>query len=168
MIGAPLASQSWESQLAKVTIPSPAALKDFLGKEFPPSDWLTVEQAHIDAFAEATGDRQWIHVDRERAARESPFGTTIAHGNLILSLAPRLLAQIVEVEGVTIMVNPGFEKVRIRVPVKEGSRLRMGAALAKVREIKGGAVRCSWRMRFEVEGDERAAALGEVHVVYYP
>lgn len=154
--------------MAKVTIQSPEALEPFLEKDLPPSDWLVVDQARIDAFAFATGDDQWIHVDRERAKRESPYGTTIAHGNLTLSLAPHLLTDIVEVQGVRHMVNPGFESVRIRVPVLEGSRVRMGATLSGFRRIRGGAVRASWRIRFEIEGEPRAAALGVVHVVYFP
>ena len=153
--------------MAKVTLPSPDALAEWVGKELPVSDWVLVDQERIDRFAEATGDHQWIHVDRERAARESPFGTTIAHGHLTLSLSPWLLQQIVEVEKVRLLVNPGFESVRIRVPIPAGSRVRMAATLEKVRPIKDEAVRATYRIRFELENEPRAAALGEVHVVYY-
>jgi acyl dehydratase len=154
--------------MARTVIPDIAALKDFVGHEFEPSEWVRVDQARVDAFAEATGDRQWIHVDPERARRETPFGGTIAHGHLTLSLAPMLLQQCVEVKGVRMMVNPGIEHARLRAPVRVGSNIRMRGSLTNVRELKGGAARATFRCVLEVEGEDRPAAFGDFHVVYFP
>jgi acyl dehydratase len=154
--------------MGRIEIPDIASLKDFVGREFEPSDWVLVDQARIDAFAEATGDRQWIHCDPERARRESPFGGTIAHGHLTLSLAPMLLQQSIEVKGVRLMVNPGIEHVRLRSPVPSGTRVRMRGSLTHVRDLRGGAARATYRCFIEVEGEERPAAFGDFHVVYYP
>lgn len=154
--------------MARTVIPDIATLKDFVGREFGPSEWVLVDQQRIDDFARATGDDQWIHVDPERAKRESPFGTTIAHGHLTLSMAPLLLSQSVEVKGVRMMVNPGIEHVRLRSPVRSGSRVRMRGLLHAVRELKGGAARATFRCTMEVEGERRPAAFGDFHVVYFP
>lgn len=153
---------------ARTVVPDPASLQSLLGKELGPSDWLEISQERIDAFAAATGDDQWIHVDPERARRDSPFGGTVAHGHLTLSLAPRLLREILEIEGTRFMVNPGIEKVRLRSPVRAGDRIRMRGMVTKVREIKGGAVRATMHMVFEIEGERRPAAFGDVLLVVYP
>ena len=154
--------------MARLVVPDISSLKDFVGREFEPSDWVLVDQARIDAFAEATGDRQWIHCDPERARRESPFGTTIAHGHLTLSLAPMLLQQSIEVKGARLMVNPGIERVRLRSPVRCGSRVRLRGSLAHLRELRGGAARATYRCTIEVEGEDKPAAFGDFHVVYFP
>jgi acyl dehydratase len=154
--------------MTRTVIPDISALKDFVGRDFGPSEWVSVDQARIDAFAEATGDRQWIHVDPERARRESPFGSTIAHGHLTLSLAPMLLQQCIEVKGVRMMVNPGIEHVRLRSPVRVSSNVRMRGNLAHVRELKGGGARVTFRCVIEVEGEDKPAAFGDFHVVYFP
>jgi acyl dehydratase len=154
--------------MARTVIPDIAALKDYVGHDFEPSEWVLVDQARIDAFALATGDDQWIHTDPERARRESPFGTTIAHGHLTLSLAPLLLSQSVEVKGARLMVNPGIEHVRLRSPVRSGARVRMRGVLTAVRDLKGGAARATFRCTMEVEGEARPAAFGDFHVVYFP
>ncbi len=151
---------------ARTVVPDPASLQSLLGKELGPSEWLEISQERIDAFAAATGDDQWIHVDPERARRDSPFGGTVAHGHL--SLAPRLLREILEIEGARFMVNPGIEKVRLRSPVHAGDRIRMRGMVTKVREIKGGAVRATLHMAFEIEGERRPAAFGDVLLVVYP
>jgi acyl dehydratase len=151
-----------------LVIPEPKALRDWVGKKLGTSDWLEMTQRRIDLFAEATGDAQWIHVDPERARRESPFGTTVAHGYLTLSLAPYLFGQIVEVRGTRMMVNPGVEQIRLRAPVRCGDRLRLHATLKDVREIPGGAMRAIIRLEFEVEGQRRPAAVGDVALVYFP
>jgi acyl dehydratase len=139
-----------------------------VGKELEASDWIEISQEQIDAFAAVTGDDQWIHTNPERARRESPFGGTIAHGHLTLSLAPRLLRDVLEVKGARFLVNPGIEKVRLRSPVHAGDRVRMKVTVTKVREIKGGAARATLHMVFEVEGEKRPAAFGDVLVVLYP
>jgi acyl dehydratase len=154
--------------MARTVIPDIASLKDYVGHAFEPSEWVLVDQARIDAFAEATGDRQWIHCDPERARKDSPFGTTIAHGHLTLSLAPMLLQQSIEVKGVRLMVNPGIEHARLRSPVPAGSRVRMRGELTAVRELKGGAARVTFRCTLEVEGEAKPAAFGDFHVVYFP
>ncbi len=145
-----------------------ASLKPLVGSELGVSHWLEITQERIDLFAEATGDKQWIHVDPERAKRESPFGTTIAHGHLTLSLAPTLLATIMRVEGARLMVNPGIERMRLRAPVRCGDRIRMRAVLKSLRILNGGAARTTVSLSFEVEGQDRPAAFGDANIVFYP
>lgn len=151
-----------------LVLPDPNGLRDWVGKKLGSSDWLEITQRRIDLFAEATGDTQWIHVDPERARRESPFGTTIAHGYLTLSLAPFLFDQIVRVKGARLIVNPGVEHMRLRAPVRCGDRLRLHATLKGVREIPGGALRATITMQYEIEGQDRMAAFGDAALVYYP
>lgn len=151
-----------------LVIPDVTALRDWVGKKLGTSDWLEMTQRRIDLFAEATGDRQWIHVDTERARRESPFGTTIAHGHLTLSLAPFLFGQIVEVKGTRMIVNPGIEHMRLRAPVRCGDRVRLHATLKDLREIPGGAMRATITLQYEIEGQDRPAAFGDAALVYYP
>ena len=147
---------------------SPAELEAAVGKNLGASDWLEITQERIDLFAEATGDFQWIHVDRERARRESPFGTTIAHGHLTLSLAPKFLAEIIEVKSARLLVNPGVERMRLRSPVRCGDRVRMRATLEKLRELRGAAIHVTLQVAFEVQGQDRPAAFGKAMVVYFP
>jgi acyl dehydratase len=149
-------------------IPSVSALKDWVGRKLGPSDWVAVEQSRIDAFAEATGDHQWIHVDPERAKRESPFGGPIAHGYLTLSLAPALLPQIVRVEGVRMGVNYGVEKMRLPAPVPSGARVRLSGEIKDVREMPGGGARVTIGMTFEVEGGAKPACIADAIYIYYP
>jgi acyl dehydratase len=124
------------------------------------SDYVEVTQEQVNLFAEATGDHQWIHVDVERAKRESPFGGPIAHGYLTLSLGPRLVPQVVRVEGITMGVNYGCDKVRFPSPVPVGSKLRAGAELVDVADVPGG-VQVKMRVTFEVEGAEKPACVSE-------
>ena len=154
--------------MAHRVLPDIDALKPLVGTEIGVSDWLLIDQKRIDLFAEATGDRQWIHVDPERARRESPFGTTVAHGHLTLSLAPTLLADILHIEKVSMLVNPGVERMRLRAPVRCGDRVRMRATLKKLRDLPGGGARATISIRFEIEGQTRPAAFGEALLVYYP
>ena len=149
-------------------IPDVASLGDYEGRDLGTTDWRVIDQARIDAFAEATGDHQWIHVDRERAERESPFGTTIAHGYLTISLAPVLLPELVQVAKCSQIVNSGIERLKLREPIRSGSRIRLGAKVKGVRPLKGGAARVSLELRFEVEGEKRPACSGEVVYVYFP
>jgi acyl dehydratase len=113
------------------------AVREAVGEELGHSPWRVVDQAQVDAFAEATGDRQWIHVDPERAAR-GPFGTTIAHGYLVLSLLPSLAAEIYRVEGIRMAVNYGLNRVRFPSPVPTGSSVRARVRLVSAEEIEGG------------------------------
>ncbi len=149
-------------------IPDVAALPEYEGNDLGFTDWHEIDQGRIDAFAKATGDHQWIHVDRERAGKESPFGATIAHGYLTLALAPALLPEIVEVTKISQIVNVGLDKVRMREPVPVGSKLRLGATVKHVREMAGGAMRLALDVRFEVEGAKRPVCTGELVYVYYP
>jgi acyl dehydratase len=151
-----------------LVIPELNGLRDWVGKKLGTSGWLEMTQQRIDLFAEATGDQQWIHVDPERARRESPFGTTIAHGYLTLSLAPFLFNQIVEVKGARLVVNPGIEHMRLRAPVRCGDRVRLHVTLKDVRDIPGGALRASFALQYEIEGQDRPAAFGDAALVYYP
>jgi acyl dehydratase len=109
-----------------------------VGEHLGYSDWVRIDQARIDAFADATGDHQWIHVDPERAATDGPFGSTIAHGYLTLSLLPVLVSSVVEYDGWPIKVNYGSDKVRFPQAVPVGSRVRAGLELAAVTEVRAG------------------------------
>ena len=149
-------------------VPNIAALKGFVGKKLGASDWVSVTQQQIDAFAEATGDRQWIHVDVERARRESPFKGPIAHGYLTISLAPALLPQVLRVEGVRMAVNYGLEKMRLPAPVPAGARVRLLAEMKDVREMPGGGARATLGLTFEVEGGGKPACVADAVYVYYP
>jgi acyl dehydratase len=153
---------------APTVIPGLAALKDFVGRPLGPSEWVRVSQRQIDAFAEATGDHQWIHVDPERARRDSPFGGPIAHGYLTVALAPALLPRIVRIDGVRMAVNYGLDKMRLPAPVPAGARVRLTAELRAVREMPGGGAHATWGLTFEVEGSEKPACVAEAIYVYFP
>lgn len=137
-----------------------------VGQELGASDWLEVDQKRIDLFADATGDHQWIHVDAEKAAA-GPFGTTIAHGYLTLSLLPSLVPQIMRVEGVRMGVNYGVNKVRFPAPVPVGSRVRARAELAEVTEASDRAVQVVARVTIEREGSDRPVCVAESISRYY-
>ena len=141
-------------------------LTSLAGQELGHSDWLEITQEQVDRFADATLDRQWIHVDPERARQESPFGTTIAHGYLTLSLLIHLFGQIIDVQGVTMTVNYGINRLRYPAPVPVGSRVRLGATLAAVEPIDGG-VQCQVDCVVEVEGSPKPALVAEVLLRYY-
>ena len=143
-----------------------AVLAAELPLELGTSEWLEVDQRSIDLFAEATGDHQWIHVDHDRAA-DGPFGTTIAHGFLTLSLLPRLVAQVYAVEQRGMTVNVGSNRVRFLSPVPSGSRVRASATLVGA-EQKGDAVRCTFDVTIELEGGDRPAAVVESVNQIYP
>jgi acyl dehydratase len=131
--------------------------------ELGTSGWHLVDQARIDRFAEVTGDHQWIHVDPERAKREGPYGGTIAHGALTLSLCLTFLTEVLQVDGVTFVVNGGFDRVRFQAPVPAGSRLRGVLSLREGRRMGSGA-RVVVRTRAEIEGERRPACLAD-HVL---
>ncbi len=135
-------------------------LRAAAGSQVGASDWMTVEQSRVDTFADATEDHQWIHVDPEKA-EAGPFGTTIAHGFLTLSLLPHLLAQVYRVDGVKMGVNYGLNKVRFTAPVPVGSKVRGVVDLVDVAAAKGGAVQVTSRVTVEIEGSERPALVAE-------
>lgn len=146
---------------------SPAELKAAIGQKFGPTDWLLVDQARIDKFAEATGDFQWIHVDPVRA-KTGPYGATIAHGFLTLSLAALFLPQLIEVKNIAHGLNYGANKVRFPSAVKCGSRIRGGGELLSVEETPDGGVQSVMRITIEIEGSAKPACVVEKISRYYP
>jgi acyl dehydratase len=137
-----------------------AELEESAGRELGTSDWHEISQEQINRFAEATGDHQWIHVDPDAAAN-GPFGTTVAHGYLTLSMLPMLLSEVVTVSDAVMGVNYGTEKVRFTSPVPSGSRVRLHAKLARA-ERRGPSVVWTVGVQIEIEGKEKPALVGEV------
>lgn len=137
-----------------------AEIKTLVGEQLGYSDWMEITQERVNLFADATGDHQWIHVDPERAKKESPFGGPIAHGYLTLSLAPVLLPQAVITTGFRMGVNYGCNKVRFMSPVPVGSRLRLGVKLVGVDDIAGG-IQSTYELTFEIEGNPKPACVAE-------
>jgi acyl dehydratase len=146
--------------MAKIVIPGIDRLKDWIGKEVAVTEWMTVTQRHIDEFADATGDDQWIHVDSERAARDSPYGVTVAHGFLTLSLLPHFFKEAVEIQGARMGINYGLNRVRFTGPVPAGSRVRARFRLASAEDIEQG-VQMVWSVTVEVEGADKPALVAE-------
>ena len=140
--------------------------KSLEGKEVGLSDWIEVDQARIDKFAEATGDFQWIHVDRERAARELPDGKTIAHGYLTLALIPTLTDKFVDFKNLARAINFGCNKVRFYTMVPVGSRVR-GRATVKQARSRAGALHLTSEVRVEVEGERKPACVAETLGMYF-
>jgi acyl dehydratase len=143
-----------------------ASLPALAGSEIGVSDWLTVDQARIDLFAEATGDRQWIHIDAARAAKEMPGGKTIAHGYLTLSLIPGLVEDLLKIEGLTRGINYGSDKVRFTNMVPAGSRVRARQKLLSVTP-RGGGLQLVNEITIEIEGEKRAACVAETLSIIY-
>ena len=139
-----------------------ATIDEFVGRELGVSDWVTVDQARIDAFAQCTGDRQWIHVDVERAKRESPFGGTIAHGYLTLSLLAALAIEIGLIpEDASAGLNYGLDKVRFMTPVKAGARVRNRVTLVSVEMKGGGRIIVKTMNELQIEGEDKPALIAE-------
>ena len=147
------------------TITGLEELKAAEGEELGVSGWHEVSQKDIDAFAEATGDHQWIHVDPERA-KDTPFGGTIAHGYYTLSLAPVLTDEVMKMDGFAMAINYGLNKVRFPAPVPVDSRVRMRARLAELEEIAGGA-QMILELTFETEGGEKPVCVAQSVVRVY-
>jgi acyl dehydratase len=144
-----------------VTVEGIDELRGLLGQQVGPTEWRTVTQEMIDAFAELSGDDQWIHVDVERAKTESPFGTTVAHGNLTLSMIDGFRRDLLQFTGVRLGVNYGWNKVRFPAPVPAGARLRATSELVSVEEVGGGWWQVATRFTVEVEGSEKPACVAE-------
>ncbi len=136
-------------------------LKGLRGKTIGPSEWRTVTQQDIDDFARLSGDDQWIHVDVERAKRESPFGTTVAHGNLTLSMIDGLRLSLISSTGFKLGVNYGWNKVRFPAPVPAGARIRATAEVIEVTDVGGGWFQIVTRFTVEVEGSEKPACVAD-------
>jgi acyl dehydratase len=144
----------------------PADMKAYVGKPVGDSEWVLVDQKMIDAFADATGDHQWIHVDVARAKNEMPGGKTIAHGYLTLSLLPRLSAGVYRIRKTSRGINYGSNKVRFTSPVPAGSRVRLHQVLKTVEDIKGG-VRMTFESTVELEGNDKPALVAEALVLAF-
>ncbi len=144
-----------------LTISGIDELRELIGKPIGPSDWVEVTQAEIDKFAEVSRDDQWIHVDVERAARESPFGTTIAHGNLTLSLIDGFRIRLIQQQGIKLGVNYGWNRVRFPAPVPAGSRVRATAEVQSVEELDGGWFHVVTKFTVEREGGEKPVCVAE-------
>jgi acyl dehydratase len=138
-----------------------------IGEEIAVSDWLEVSQARINQFAEATGDHQWIHVDPARAATESPFKSTIAHGFLTLSLLSTLIRESIQFTGLRMAINYGLNRVRFVSPVPAGSRIRALIMLQAVDAVSGG-FQVTWQVTVERERGEKPACVADWIVRYYP
>ena len=148
------------------TFETPADLLATVGQHLGYSDWLEIDQQRIDLFADATGDHQWIHVDPQRAA-DGPFGKTIAHGYLTLSLANLFLPQIMQVNNISMGVNYGCEKVRFPAAVPVGSQVRGGGEVISAQEVKGG-VQIVVRMTIEIQGSDRPACVIDTISRFFP
>lgn len=152
--------------MGALEIPGPAALRAHLHTEVGTSDYVEVTQERIDAFANLTEDRQWIHTDVERARRESPYGGTVAHGFLTLAFLSRFLRQTVEVEGTRLLVSCGLGSVRFLEPVPAGARIRARVRLRECSEDEG-FVQATWRFTIECEGSRRPSCIADWVVRYY-
>jgi acyl dehydratase len=142
------------------TVSSIERLEELVGTELGPTEPRTLDQATIDAFADATGDHQWIHVDRERAAA-GPFGTTIGHGLFTLSLGPVLMEELIRFEGFAHVLNYGYGKVRFPSPVPVDSRIRMRLGIASVERVPGGGAQLTVSQTFERDGGEKPICVAE-------
>ena len=142
-----------------IVLESPSALTDAVGRTAT-GDWFAIDQERIQAFADATEDWQWIHLDAERAA-SGPFGATIAHGYLTLSLLPRLTRGLLSVDGTSMVVNYGLDKVRFLAPVKAGARIRTRAVLASFEEKAPGQYLMKTANTVEIEGEDKPALISE-------
>jgi acyl dehydratase len=150
-----------------LVIETPNALKEFVGREITVTDWFTVTQDRIQKFAEATEDRQWIHLDVERSKRESPFGITIAHGFLTLSLLSHFMKQALQVKGgLRMAINYGSNRVRFPSPVRSGSKIRARVSLHAFKELPD-CVEAVFLVSMEAEGSEKPCCVAETIVRYY-
>ncbi len=152
--------------MAKLIINSFEDFQQYVGKELGVSDYIPVPQERINLFADATLDHQWIHVDTARAASESPFGTTIAHGYLTLSLLPVMWDQIIEVHNLERMMNYGMDKMRFSQPVLSGQSVRLVASMDDIQNLRG-AVKTSIKFRIEIKETGKKALEGVATFVYY-
>lgn len=146
---------------------TPHELIDRVGEDLGETDWLEIDQARVNLFADATGDHQWIHVDVEKA-KQGPFGGPIAHGYLTASLANFFLPQLIDVQGTSMGVNYGCDKIRFPSPVPVGSKVRGTGSLTTVEETKDGGIQAKVTVKIEIEGQERPACVIETISRFYP
>jgi acyl dehydratase len=147
--------------MATVEVEGIEGLRGLIGKQVGPSEWREVTQEDINAFADLSGDHQWIHVDVERAKNESPFGTTVAHGNLTLSIIDGMRLELLSSSGFKLGVNYGWNKVRFPAPVPAGARVRGTAEVTEVEDVGGGWWQIVTRFTVEVEGSEKPACVAD-------
>ena len=147
--------------MSQITVTGIEELKALVGQTIGPSDWREVTQEMVHTFAELSGDDQWIHVDVERAKKESPFGTTVAHGNLTLSMIDGLRRDLVQSTGFKLGVNYGWNKVRFPAPVPVGSRVRASIETVSVDDVGGGWWQVIQRWTVEVEGSEKPCCVAD-------
>jgi acyl dehydratase len=153
--------------MAPVVLEDVRALKEFVGREIGVTGWLSLTQKRIEQFAEATEDRQWIHLDRERGSRESPYGTTIAHGFLTLSLVSYFVREAIQIRGgVRMAVNYGLNRVRFPSPVRSDSNIRARIALLTLKEL-ADAVEVTFNVTIESENSDKPCCVAEWVVRYY-
>lgn len=145
--------------MRKVVIRDMEELRQRIGQEVAVSDWMTITQERINQFADATDDHQWIHVDRARAAK-SPFGGTIAHGYLTLSLIPHFTTEALEFQSGKMVINYGLNRVRFTAPVRAGKRVRARFLLDSMEDVPGGA-QLVWKITIELEGSDKPACVAE-------
>lgn len=154
--------------MTKRIFDSPDSLKEFVGRELAVTDWFTVTQERIQQFADATLDHQWIHVDVERARRESPFRAPIAHGFLTLSLLPHFMHEALQIsQGVRLGVNYGLNRVRFVSPVRAGSNIRARIALQSIKDVAPDAVEVIFNATVEIEGSNKPCCVAEWIARYY-
>jgi len=149
-----------------LVLETPQSLMEHVGREIAVSDWLAITQERIRAFAEATDDRQWIHLDEERARHESPFRTTVAHGFLTLSLLSHFIREGIRIEKVRLAVNYGLNKVRFPAPLPAGSNVRARITLLSAESV-AGAVEATYRVVIEREHGEKPCCVADWIVRYY-
>jgi acyl dehydratase len=142
-------------------------IKTAVGSEIGVTDWVDVTQEHINQFAHATGDDQWIHVDVGRAKRELPGHTTIAHGLLTLALAPRFIRMVAHVEGITSTLNYGANRIRYLAPVPAGSRLRGRVTIVAAEDALPDGLKVTYGLTVEIQGGQRPACVAELIALHY-
>jgi acyl dehydratase len=152
--------------MTKLVVEKPADLFDLIGKTLGPTEGMVITQERINQFADATGDHQWIHVDEEKAA-SGPFGATVAHGYLTLSLAAKFMPELIEVHNVSMGVNYGTEKTRFPSPVRVGSTISASGEILSVEEQKGG-IKCVIQVTITAEGADRPACIVDTISVFFP
>jgi acyl dehydratase len=153
--------------MSSLIVENPRALKEFVGKEIGLSEWFRVSQERIGTFADAAEDRQWIHLDRSRAANESPYGATIAHGFLTLSLMGHFIEELIQIRGgVRLAVNYGLNRVRFPAAVRAGSRIRARVTLLALKELSD-SVEPTYGVTIECERSEKPCCVAEWIVRYY-
>ena len=152
--------------MSKVVINSHKEFEAYIGEELGVSDYLKIEQERVNAFAEATIDHQWIHIDEEKAKSEGAFGGTIAHGYLTVSLLPYLWEQIAEINNIKMMINYGIEKRKFNQPVLVGSEVRLRVKLSSLADLRG-ITKCQLNVKLEIKDNPKPAFTGEFIFLYH-